>query len=264
MPIITISRGSYYHGKSVAEKLASKMKFDCVSRDQLLDNLEEFHLPEIKLKRGLNDAFSILDRFPNGKERYLTAIRWALLQRFMEGNLVYHGLAGHHLVKDISHVLKVRIIADTQSRVEGEMLREGISMEKAQYILKKDDEERRRWCMFLYGIDIFEPANYNLVIRIGHLSEDDAVDIIANTASLPLFQETPLSETILADQVLAAAVSYALFDFPSAVVSVTDKKVNVILKVPESQCDAIKERVEKQISEIKGILGYKVQINPYY
>ena len=264
MPIITISRGSYYHGKSVAEKLASKLGFGCTSRDQVLDNLEDFHLPEIKLKRGLNDAFSILDRFPNGKERYLTAIRWALLQRFMEGNLVYHGLAGHHLVKDISHVLKVRIIADTDRRVEGEMAREGISMEKAQYILKKDDEERRRWCMFLYGIDIFDPANYNLVIRIGHLSEDDAVDIIANTASLPLFQETPLSEKILADEVLSAAVSYALFDFPSAVVSVIDKKVNVILKVPESQCDAIKERVEGQISQIKGILGYKVQINPYY
>ena len=264
MPIITISRGSYYHGKSVAEKLASKLGFNCISRDQVLDNLEEFHLPEIKLKRGLNDAFSILDRFPNGKERYLTAIRWALLQRFMEGNTVYHGLAGHHLVKDIAHVLKVRIIADTERRVKGEMAREDISMEKAQYVLKKDDEERRRWCMFLYGVDIFDPANYNLVIRVGHLSEDDAVDIIANTAGLPLFQETPQSEKNLADEALSAAVSYALFDFPSAVVSVRDGSVNVILKVPESQCEAIKTRVEDQLSEIKGISKYTVQIDPYY
>ncbi|SMC54237.1 Cytidylate kinase [Desulfocicer vacuolatum DSM 3385] len=264
MPIITISRGSYYHGKSVAEKLASKLGFICISRDQVLDNLEEFHLPEIKLKRGLNDAFSILDRFPNGKKRYLTAVRWALLQRFMKGNTVYHGLAGHHLLRDISHVLKVRIIADTQGRVEGEMAREGISMEKAQYVLKKDDEERRRWCMFLYGIDIFDPANYNLVIRIGHLSEDDAVDIIANAATLPLFQETPRSEKILADEALSAAVSYALFDFPSAVVSVSDGNVNVILKVPESQCDTIKKRVEEQLSEIEGISKFAVQIDPYY
>ncbi|MFK5954148.1 MAG: cytidylate kinase-like family protein [Desulfobacterium sp.] len=264
MPIITISRGSYYQGKSVAEKLASKLGFNCISRDQVLDNLEEFHLPEIKLKRGLNDAFSILDRFPNGKKRYLTAIRWAVLQRFMEGNTVYHGLAGHHLVKDISHVLKVRIIADTERRVKGEMTREGISLEKAQYILKKDDEERRRWCMFLYGIDIFEAANYNLVIRVGHLSEDDAVDIIANTAGLPLFQETPQSEKNLADEALSAAVSYALFDFPSAVVSVSEGNVNVILKAPESQFDAIKTRVEDQLSEIKGISKYTVQIDPYY
>lgn len=264
MPIITISRGSYYHGKSVAEKLAVKLGFNCISRDKVLDNLEEFHLPEIKLKRGLNDAFSILDRFPNGKKRYLTAIRWALLQRFMEGDTVYHGLAGHHLVKDISHVLKVRIIADTQRRVKGEMAREGISLEKAQSVLKKDDEERRQWCTFLYGIDIFEPANYNLVIRVGHLSEDDAVDIIANTAGLPLFQETPQSEKNLADEALSAAVSYALFDFPSAVVSVSDGNVNVILKVPESQCDAIKTRVEDQLSEIKGISKYTVQIDPYY
>ena len=59
-------------------------------------------------------------------------------------------------------------------------------------------------------------------------------------------------------------MSYALFDFPSAVVSVSDGNVNVILKVPESQCDAIKTRVEDQLSEIKGISKYTVQIDPYY
>jgi hypothetical protein len=30
--IITISRGSYTHGKEVAEKLAQKLGYDCVSR----------------------------------------------------------------------------------------------------------------------------------------------------------------------------------------------------------------------------------------
>ena len=67
------------------------------------------------------------------------------------------------------------------------MARENISEEKAQYILKKDDEERRKWGMFLYGIDIMDPETYNLIIRIGHLSEDEAVDIIANAAQLALF-----------------------------------------------------------------------------
>ena len=69
MPIITISRGSYYHGKSIAEKLAARLGYTCLSRDQVVDHLDTFHLPEIKLVRGLSDAFSVLDRFPHGKKK---------------------------------------------------------------------------------------------------------------------------------------------------------------------------------------------------
>ena len=75
MPIITISRGSYNRAKAVAEKLAQKLGYRCISRDSILTDLGEFHLPEIKLVRGLNDAFSVLERFSNGKERYTTAVR---------------------------------------------------------------------------------------------------------------------------------------------------------------------------------------------
>ncbi|SLM29514.1 Cmk2 [Desulfamplus magnetovallimortis] len=264
MPIVTISRGSYNRGRAVAEKLAQKIGYTCISRDEVIENLDEFHLQEIKLVRGLNDAFSVLDRFPNGKKRFVSAIRAALLQRFMAGNVVYHGLVGHHFVKTISHVLKVRIIADTESRVADEMNREDISAEKARFILKSDDEERRKWCMFLYGIDLFDAEIYNLVIRVGHLSEDDAVDIITNAVKLPSFQETAQSRAELADSALSSIVTYALFDFPSASVSARDGHVKVVLKVPEDQCSVIKERIEAKLSAIDAVKEQSIIIDPYY
>ncbi len=264
MPIITISRGSYFHGKSIAEKLAERLNYSCLSRDEVIENLEEFHLPEIKLMRGLNDAFSVLDRFPHGKQRFIVAIRSALLDRFLAGNVVYHGLVGHHFVRDIAHVLKVRIIADTENRVAGEMSRENISEEKARYILKKDDEERRKWAMFLYGIDLTGPEDYNLVIRIGHLSEDDAVDIIAGAAGLPSFQETAASRAALTDSALTAAISRKLFDFPHAGVVATDARVKVTLKVPEDQRPVINDRVRRLLDSVSGIQEYTIQFDSYF
>jgi len=264
MPIITISRGSYYHGKSISNKLAKKLGYPCLSRDQIIENLEEFHLPEIKLLRGLNDAFSVLDRFPHGKQRFITAIRSAILQRFVDGNVVYHGLVGHHFVRDISHVLKVRIIADTDARVAGEMARENISEEKARYILKKDDDERRKWAMFLYGIDINNPETYNLIIRIGHLSEDEAVDIIANAAALPSFQETPESRAALVDSAMNALVCRKLFDFPNSFVAAKNGQIRVSLKAPENQQSVILERINQILGEIEGVEGIDVQFEPYF
>ena len=264
MPIITISRGSYYHGSSVAEKLAAELGFSLFSRDQIIEELDEFHLPEIKLVRGLNDAFSVLDRFPHGKKRFKAMMRAKILERFAGGNVVYHGLFGHHFARNISHVLKVRIIADTESRVADEMARENISEEKARFILKKDDEERRKWGMFLYGIDIMAPENYNLVIRVGHLSEDEAVDIIVKAISSPAFQETEISLAKLADANLEAQVRKQLFDFPNAMVGAKNGEVTIALKVPSSQEAIINERIGEMIANIDGLKKYVLQLQPFY
>jgi len=264
MPIITISRGSYYHGRSIAEKLAEKLNYACVSRDHIIENLDEFHLPEIKLLRRLNDAFSVLDRFPHGKKRFITAVKSAILQQFLSGNVVYHGLVAHHFVRDISHVLKVRIIADTEARVTAEMTRENISEEKARYILKKDDEERRKWAMFLYGVDIMNPEAYNLILRIGHLSEDEAVEIIANAATLPSFQETEASKSALADSALAALVCRKLFDFPNSLSTAKNGQAVISLKVPESQQTVIHSRISQILLNVEGLEGFKIQFDPYF
>lgn len=264
MPIITISRGSYYHGKSIAEKLAKRLGYLCLSRDQVVENLDKFHLPEIKLVRGLNDSFSVLDRFPHGKKRFKTAIRSAILQHFVNSKVVYHGLVGHHFVNDIPHVLKVRIIADTEKRVADEMARENIAEEKARYILKKDDEERRKWAMFLYGIDIMAPDTYNLTIRIGHLSEDEAVDIIANAVELQSFQETAESKAALADSAMHALVSEKLFDFPNAVVAAKNGQVAISMKVPEDQQQVIHDRISQMLADLDGMNELVIRFDPYF
>lgn len=264
MPIITISRGSYYHGKSIAEKLAERLGYTCLSRDQVVENLDKFHLPEIKLVRGLNDAFSVLDRFPHGKKRFKAAVRAAILQHFLQGNVIYHGLLGHHFVSNISHVLKVRIIADTDRRVADEMARESISEEKARYTLKTDDEERRKWGMFLYGIDLMDPEMYNLTLRIGHLSEDEAVDLIVSAVHLPSFQETGESKAALANSALHAQVSDKLFDFPNAVVTAHNGVVAVSLKVPDDQQPVIRERISQMLADVAGMKELAIQFGTYF
>ena len=206
MPIVTISRGSYSRGKEVAEKLARKLGYDCVSRDILLEASAEFNIPEIKLVRALHDAPTVLERFTYGKERYLAYLRSSLLQHVLKDNVVYHGLAGHYFLQDIPHVLKVRIIADIEGRVKEEMKRENISAAEARHVLKKDDEERRKWGLQIYGIDTWDSNLYDMVLHISRLTVEDAVDILFETMQKPAFQTTPTSQKILCDLALSANV----------------------------------------------------------
>ena len=207
MSLITISRGSYSKGREIAEKVAQKLDYECISRDILIEASKDFNIPELKLVRAIHDAPSFFDKFSLKKEKYINYIQTAILRHFERDNVVYHGLAGHFFVAGVSHVLKVRIIADMQERVKLEAEREGISRERAFEILKKDDEERRKWSMDLYGIDTNNPNLYDLVIHINRITVDHAVDIICETVKLKEFQTTSASQQFLSGLARLSEVS---------------------------------------------------------
>jgi cytidylate kinase len=209
MAIITISRGSYHRGREVAEKVAQKLGYECLSRDILLEASEEFNIPEIKLIRAIQDAPSILDRLTRQKEKYVAYIRAALLKHVQKDNVVYHGLFGHFFLQDIPHVLKVRIVADLEARVAEEVKREGISESKAREIILKDDEERRKWALHLYGADWWDATLYDLVIHLKTITVDDTVDLLYHVVQLPGFQTTPESQEAINNQVEAALMEVA-------------------------------------------------------
>ena len=228
MSVITISRGSYSRGKEVAEKVASKLGYECLSRDILLEASEEFNIPEIRLVRALHDAPSVLERFSYGRERYVSYIRKALLQHIQKDNVVYHGLAGHYFLLNLPNVLKIRIICDTEERVKEEVRRENISGEKARYILKKDDDERRKWGLRLYGIDTRDSSLYDMVINIKSISVEDAADLICQTVQKPNFTTTPESRIILDNSLLSAKVHAALVTkAPKLIVTANDGVVSL-------------------------------------
>ena len=170
MPIIMISRGSYSRGKEVAEKVAEKLSYECIARDVLLEASQEFNIEEVKLNRALHDQPSFFSKFSYRKERYVAYIRAALLEHLKRDNVVYHGLAGHFFVRDVSHALKVRIIADLEERVRLVMERDGISKRAATSHIERIDKERRKWSQRLYGIDNTDPKLYDLVLHINKLT----------------------------------------------------------------------------------------------
>jgi len=263
MAIITISRGSYSRGKAVAERVAKKLGYDCISRDILLDASEMFKIPEIKLTTAVEDSPSILDRFHNGKERYVAYIQAALLRYLKEDNIVYHGLAGHFFVKDIAHVLKVRIIAGMEDRVRLEIERENVSEEKAVRSIIKYDEQRRKWSLFLYGIDTSDSSLYDIVIHIKTINAEDAADIICNAVSLDRFKTNAESQKRIEDLALAAEVKATLMDLsPYVEASADNGTVNVRAKTHEHGKADIEFRLKKLAESIKGVKKVTIRVLP--
>ncbi len=261
MSIITISRGSFTKGKEVSEKVAQRLGYECLSRDVILEASKDFNVPEIKLVRAIHDAPSILDRFGYRKEKYIAYVEAAILRHLRKDNTVYCGLAGHFFVRNVRHALKVRIIADLEERVRNEMEREGISYEEALRIIKKDDEERRKWSLHLYGIDTHDPSLYDLVIHVSKMTVDDAAEVICHTVGLETFRTTPDSQKDIDDLAIAAEVKAAIINIqPDVYVTCDGGVVKVRTKSPLSKEEAIINEIRQAAMRIEGVREVKVDV----
>jgi cytidylate kinase len=95
-----------------------------------------------------------------------------------------------------------------ECRIKVLMERENISEEEARKLLYKIDIERRKWSMYLYGIDTNVTELYDLVLHIDCIDVDGAVDIIYDIAKRPCFQTTPESQKKL-NELLETAKVYS-------------------------------------------------------
>jgi len=263
MSIITISRGAFSKGKEVAEKVSARLEYECISREILLEASEEFNIPEVMLAHAIHDAPTILDRIGYKKDRYIAFIRSALLQHFKRGNVIYHGLAGHFFVKDIPHVLKVRVIADLASRVRSKVEREGLSNKDAIHNIKHDDDERRKWSKHLYGINTADPSLYDLVIHIGNMTTDDAASVICATVALDTFKATPESQQALDDIVVASQVKSALMNLaPDVDVVCSGGIVQIHTAALIFEANEIISDIQSIAESIDGVKEVRVGVKP--
>jgi cytidylate kinase len=265
MSIIAIARASYSHGKKIAETVARELDYRCISEEVISLASQEFDIPENWLRRAVENAPTLRDRFSYGKKKYVAYIRSALLEFAARDNVVYHALAGHFLLEGIPNALRVMISATMEERVKEVMKQENVSEKEALKTIEKFDKERKKWAMYFYGKDPWDLSMYDLGLVIGRLTIDDAVEKILTTVKLPSFQTSAESRKVLANESLAARIKSDLMNFYADVeVSAEDGTITVHIKRSLSQEEALTDDIRGIIMEMPGVKEVRVDVIPFY
>lgn len=208
--IITISRGSFSGGTVVAECVAQQLDYRLVSREILAAAAAQSGIAEQRLAEALDRAPGLWDRLGRERRLYLVFIQSALLDVIEKDNVVYHGHAGHLLLRGVSHVLRVRLIAPFVFRMNAAMNRLQCTREAAEAHVQREDKERARWTRFLYGIDWDSPFLYDVVVNLEEMGVTGACAVIRATAALEEFQPTEVSRKAVRDLALSCRIRAAL------------------------------------------------------
>ncbi len=210
MAIITISRGSASGGLFLAEGLAKKLGYHYISREDIIRGAAKFGVAEANLEKALVRPPVFSEDFKHVINCYLTFIQEALCDWAEKDNIVYLGHAGHLLLRGISHVLRIRLIAPTSYRIRTLVEREGMTSQQAATHIENVDAQRRAWTLLLYGVDWLSPSLYDLTINLETMNIDTAVEVAAAAANCQEFKATDESRKALKDLLLESRVKAAL------------------------------------------------------
>ena len=238
MSIITISRGCCSHGKEIAEEVAHKLGYECVSQEIIFEAASSFHLPEEKLMESIHDAPGILDKITRAREKFITFFQAALLEHLKKDNVVYHGYAGYLFVPAVPHLLKVLVMAEMEDRITFLQKKEKMSRNSAVEFIRREDKNRADWYRYMSKADMNDPRLYDLVINIGRLDVQDACRIISTAATSETRKATPESKKSFCDLALNYHVKAALQDIcdPVAIAQCCNRCLRKIAPIIELVC----------------------------
>ena len=235
MPVIIVSSDDFSQGREIAHRVAGVLGYRFLDRELLDQVAKEKQLSREELEKALDELPGLLTR-RSRRQRLLSFIEAACLEQLLEDNVVAFGLAAHLYVRGVSHVVKVRIINEPEQWAKELAQAGNLSLERARKQALRQTEEQRRWSQDAYQLDQTDPSLYDLVISLGNLEQDKAVEFICDMAGYRKFQPMTYSQKLLQDKALAAQVRLGLMErFPEGPGGVQRRNGGGVYPKPEKR-----------------------------
>jgi cytidylate kinase len=195
--VITINREVGSGGRTVGRKLAEKLGVKYCDKAIVEGLTKKFGLSidrieEIKAqkKSWWNDITNYYNTLVNSADQPMAAevkldntslfeTEKRILQELAaQSSCVVAGRSGFMVFREHPNHLNIFIQASMAYRVQRVMRRQNVSEQEARDIIKKLDASRETYIQKYENTSRYDTRNYDLVITMDHLSEDNAVETI--------------------------------------------------------------------------------------
>jgi cytidylate kinase len=211
MAIITISRQMGSGGIPIAQKVAEKLGYTLVDGDAIMEVADQYGLTRESVEQADEKPPHFVETLDSKHEIALHLIELIILEYALKGNVIIYGRGGQDLLDGIQSVLRVRIIAPFEDRVERWAEREWLDPDRARRLVRKNDQQRAGFIKYYFDRDWDDPLGYDLVINTSRLSEEGAVRLICDAGKdRNLLENKAESKKVLADLVLRKRVEIAI------------------------------------------------------
>lgn len=272
MTVIAITRELGTRGLDVANELGKRLHLDVVN-DELIerDIADLAGLNGETVHRYFDGTTSLLDRWRIDEKHLLETTTEEILELAAKGNVVIRGWGAPYLLREIPHVVCVRICAPLQVR-QNVLIERGLATNAvdARRLIERQDAANDRVMRRLFGTDGRDPLNYSLVLNTARLSVESCIDQIAAVAAAEEFQATVQSHRRLTDRLILLRVRTALDARFGADQRFTRIRADIVdghvTLTGEALYEEVNEVAVGLVRSIEGVAGVRTEIVvlPYY
>lgn len=203
--VITISRELGSGGRTVGRKLAEALDVRYSDKELVKQLMERFSLtvsgieklkgekktwfseflqvvapmPKMSLLTGSDNLKYMTEFRPDVTSADIFDAESEILKAIAaEGSCVIAGRSGFFVLRDCPNKLDIFITASREHRIERVSRKQNLSPEQAGILIDKIDKDRDNYIKSYAGVSRYDLRNYQLVINMDNLSEDDAVALI--------------------------------------------------------------------------------------
>ena len=212
MAVIAMTREMATLGRDVAAGLAERLGLHMVHHELVVQDIAgRAGTRESEVQRFLEGGATLLDRWRVDTARVSRYTAEQILDLAVKGNVLIRGWGATYLLRNVPHVVCVRICAPMPDRERILMQRLGINdRATARREIERNDAAHNGTMQRLFGIDWTDPALYSLVLNTARIEVADCIEHIIRVTQAPKFQETPVSRMALNDQLILSKVHSAL------------------------------------------------------
>lgn len=263
MAIITISREMGSGGIPIAHKLAEKLGYTLIDGESIMAAAEAYGLSPEAVEQADEKPPHFVDTLDSKQILDLHLIELIILEAALKGNVIIYGRGGQDLLKNVANVLRVRIVAPFEDRVERWAEREWLDPDRARFLVRKSDQQRAGFIKYYFDRDWEDSLHYDLVVNTQRLSLDSAVKLICEgVKDENLVNVKATSKKVLSDLILRKRVEIAILsddNIDAYLLEIEACNGQIILS---GQLHSAREKAaaEKKARVAEGVVGVKCNI----
>ena len=212
MPAATLFSGAFCNEEAVVKQLQGDTGFKLITDPDVIARASRTsHMPESKIARAFSAKTSVFNKFTHEKQLSIAHIKLAVAEMLVEDQQLISGFAGQLIPEDVSHVLRVCLIAEMKSRIQLAVRHHGVSEKEAVRLIHKHDEDCAVWVNLLFDkSDPWDPTLYDMLIPTDKEGVEQAAALIRRNLLTDVVKVTDASKQAVDDFRLAAQVEVAL------------------------------------------------------
>ena len=219
MAILTISREYQNGGYEIGTAVARQLGYEFVDKNRLHADLKVRGEKWGEMVEELDGVCPTLwEKYDREYRGYIALIESSIYEYALKDRVVILGRGSVFLLQDIPHVLKVRLFAPLEVRVDRVMRKDEVDRQTAEWLIKKMDKERAGYIQTIYGKHWEDQENYDLLIDTGVLTYEQVTQQLVEALKEWDQRVTPEGLQRLRNRALAARVKAQIFTHPAVFV----------------------------------------------